>query len=82
MSGAGSGKEPLREKEILRLGSWTCYSCGLDLMSRLRRVKGVTDVSGNFFTKQLLIEHEGADMKEIEAIINKAGMQVMNEEMR
>jgi len=82
MSGAGSGKKPLREKKILKLSDWTCYSCGLDLMSRLRKVRGVTDASGNFFTRQLLIEHEGADVEEIEGIVNEAGMHITNEVMK
>ena len=83
MSGAGcGGKKPLREKKILKLNDWTCYSCGLDLVSRLRKIKGVTDVSVNFFTKQFLIEHEGADMKEIEGEINRAGMHIATEGMK
>jgi copper chaperone CopZ len=83
MAGAGGGgKKPLREKKILKLNDWTCYSCGLDLVSRLRKIKGVTDVSVNFFTKQFLIEHEGADMKEIEEVINRAGMHITAERMK
>jgi len=83
MSGAGGGgKKPLREKKILKLSDWTCYSCGLDLVSRLRNVKDVTDVSANFFTKQFLIEHEGADMKKIEEEINRAGMHITTEGMK
>ena len=83
MAGAGGGgKKPLREKKILKLNDWTCYSCGLDLVSRLRKIKGVTDVSVNFFTKQILIEHEGADMKEIEEVINRAGMHITAERMK
>ena len=83
MAGAGGGgKKPLREKKILKLNDWTCYSCGLDLVSRLRKIKGITDVSVNFFTKQFLIEHEGADMKEIEEVINRAGMHITTKEMK
>jgi len=83
MPGTGGGeKKPLRERRILKLRDWTCYSCGLNLADRLKKIKGVEDVSVNFFTKQFLIEHEGADMSEIEEEINRSGMHISAEGMK
>lgn len=70
----GSGR-PSRSRDVLKLRNWTCYSCGLELAGRLRRINGVSDVSLNFFTEQVMIEHEGADMEEVKKEIRSFGME-------
>lgn len=83
MSGIGQDRaKPNRGREVLRLRNWTCYSCGLDLADRLKRVKGVKDVSLNFFTEQVLIEHEGADMEEVKAEVKRFGMETIGEGLK
>jgi len=75
MSGSDEGRgAPAKEHKVLKLENWTCYSCGLELAERLRKVKGVKDVSLNFFTKQVLIDHEGARIEDIEKEIDKLGL--------
>lgn len=83
MSGSNEGHgAQAKERKILKLNNWTCYSCGLELANRLKRVKGVKDVSLNFFTKQVLIDHEGARMEDIEKEIDKLGLRSAGREMR
>jgi len=73
---------PVREREVLKLNNWTCYSCGLELAHRLMKVKGVKDVSLNFFTQQVLIDHEGARMEDIEREIDKLDLRIEGKGMK
>lgn len=73
---------PARKRKVLKLSNWTCYSCGLELVDRLKRVKGVKDVTLNLFTQQVSVDHEGADMEEVMRVINRLGLKVAGSEAK
>ena len=83
MSNANEGQgERAKEREMLKLRNWTCYSCGVELADRLKRVKGVDDVSLNFFTGQVMVEHKGADIEGLKKKVKDFGMELSEEGMR
>jgi copper chaperone CopZ len=52
------------------------------LVDRLKRVKGVKDVTLNLFTQQVSVDHEGADMEEVMRVINRLGLKVAGSEAK
>ncbi len=77
---ADSGTEQVHEKTAtFRISGLDCYSCGLSLLTSLRKKDRVKDAMLNFFTSQMKVTYEGDEgtLKDVEEEIKKSGYHPM-----
>lgn len=76
-------KQPQGTKAVFRLSGLHCSSCGLSIDNALEEVDGVMQSATNYAKAESVIyfDEEKTDLKNLKKTIQKAGYQVLDQDM-
>lgn len=66
-------------KEIIKINGMSCASCSSTIEKNLRKKEGVKSANVNLLAKELYVEYENIDIKEIKKSIKDMGYKVEEE---